>query len=84
MLSKEEYINQLETKVKELGKGQQELMKSRRKWKSRYYKLKSKNKELQKSVEQIYDDYQDIGKIAFEYSDKIDKLIEKLEECKYV
>ena len=62
-------------------------MQSRRKWKNRYYKTRNKNKDLQKSVEQIYDDYQDIGKIAFDYSDKIDqlesdkqKLIEKLEE----
>ena len=28
---------------------------------------------MQKSVEQIYDDYQDIGKMAFNYSDKIEK-----------
>lgn len=41
-----EYINQLETKVKELAKGQQELMQSRRKWKRRYYNLKNKNKKL--------------------------------------
>lgn len=69
-----EYIWQLETKIKELGKGQQSLMQSRRKWKNRYYKMRKKNKELQKSVEQIYDDYQDIGKIAFDYSDKIEQL----------
>lgn len=68
------YIDQLETKIKELGKGQQSLMQSRRKWKNRYYKTRNKNKELQKSVEQIYDDYQDIGKIAFDYSDKIEQL----------
>ena len=83
------YIGQLETKTKELGKGQQELIKSRRKWKKRYYKIKIKNKDLQQSVDQIYDDYQDIGKMAFDYSDKIDqlesdkqKLIEKLVEDK--
>ena len=29
--------------------------------------------DLQKSVEQIYDDYQDIRKMAFNYSDKIEK-----------
>lgn len=29
--------------------------------------------DLQKSVEQIYDDYQDVGKMAFNYSDKIEK-----------
>ena len=69
-----QYIEQLETKIKELGKGQQALMQSRKKWKNRYYKTRNKNKELQKSVEQIYDDYQDIGKIAFDYSDKIEQL----------
>lgn len=69
-----EYIEQLETKIKELGKGQQALMQSRRKWKNRYYKTRNKNKDLQKTVEQIYDDYQDIGKIAFDYSDKIEQL----------
>lgn len=81
------HIGQLETKTKELGKGQQELIKSRRKWKKRYYKIKIKNKDLQQSVDQIYDDYQDIGKMAFDCSDKIDqlesdkqKLIEKLEK----
>lgn len=57
-------------------------MQSRRKWKRRYYKMKSKNKDLQKSVEQIYDDYQDIGKIAFNYSDKLDKLKDEIEKDK--
>lgn len=75
-----EYIWQLETKIKELGKGQQSLMQSRRKWKNRYYKMRKKNKELQKSVEQIYDDYQDIGKMYFDLDEKRQKLIEKLEE----
>lgn len=49
--------------------------------------LEKENIDLQKSVEQIFDDYQDIGKKAFEYSDKIEqlktekqKLIEKLED----
>ena len=37
------YIDQLENKVKELGKGQHTLMQSRRKWKNRYYKEKRKN-----------------------------------------
>ena len=46
-------------------------MQSRRKWKRRYYKMKSKNKDLQKSVEQIYDDYQDIGKMYFNLIEKI-------------
>ena len=72
-------LEEKEYKIKQLGKGQQALMQSRRKWKRRYYKMKDKNKDLQKSVEQIYDDYQDIGKMAFNYSDKIeeqDKIID--------
>lgn len=36
--------------------------------------LKATNKDLQKSVDMIYADYQDIGNKAFEYSDKIEKL----------
>lgn len=81
------YIEQSETKIKELNKGRHSLMQSRRKWKNRYYKERAKAKDLQESVEQIYDDYQDIGKIAFDYSDKIEQLesdkkktIEKLEK----
>lgn len=35
--------------------------------------LEEQEKENRKSVEQIYDDYQDIGKMAFNYSDKIEK-----------
>ena len=76
-----EYIKQLATKIKELGRGQQSLIQSRKKWKNRYYKMRNKNKELQKSVEQIYDDYQDIGKMYFDLDEKRQKLIEKLEEA---
>lgn len=36
--------------------------------------LKATNKDLQKSVDMIYADYQDIGNKAFEYSDKIEQL----------
>lgn len=36
-------------------------------------KQEKKIADLQKSVKQIYDDYQDIGKMAFNYSDKIEK-----------
>ena len=32
---------------------------------------------------QIYSDYQDIGKIAFDLDEKVQKLIKKLEEEKY-
>lgn len=65
--------DELRQKVKEINKGINSLMQSRKKWKYRYYKMKNKNKDLQKSVEQIYDDYQDIGKMAFDYSDKIEQ-----------
>lgn len=67
----------------EKNKGINSLMQSRKKWKSRYYKMKNKNKDLQKSVEQIYNDYQDIGKMAFDYSDKIElqeKMIDLMAE----
>lgn len=69
--------------LEEKDKGINSLMQSRKKWKNRYYKMKNKNKDLQKSVEQIYDDYQDIGKMAFDYSDKIeqqDKIIDLMAE----
>lgn len=77
---KKKHIEKLENEIKELGKGQQSLIHSRRKWKHRYYKMKRKNKELQKAVEQIYDDYQDIGKIAFDYKDRIEELETKLKK----
>ena len=76
-------LEEKEYKIKQLGKGQQALMQSRKKWKYRYYKMKNKNKDLQKSVEQIYDNYQDIGKMAFDYSDELeqkDKIIDLMAE----
>lgn len=36
--------------------------------------LETDNTDLQKSVKQIYEDYQDIGKKMFEYSDKLEKI----------
>ncbi len=74
------YIEQLENKVKQLSKGQHTLMQSKRKWKNRYYKEKQKRREADKTVEQIYSDYQDIGKKAFDYSDKIEQLEKELKE----
>lgn len=44
--------------------------------------LKATNKDLQKSVDMIYADYQDIGNKAFEYSDKIEQLQKENEELK--
>ncbi len=78
-----EYIDQLETKLDELGKGQQTLINSRKKWKNRYYKEKRRRKEADRSVWQIYLDYQDIGKMYFDLDEKGQKLIEKLEKIKY-
>ena len=76
--------DELRQKVKEINKGINSLMQSRKKWKYRYYKMKNKNKDLQKSVQQIYDDYQDIGKMAFNYSDKLEqqeKIIDLMIDC---
>lgn len=75
--------DELRQKVKEINKGINSLMQSRKKWKYRYYKMKNKNKDLQKSVQQIYDNYQDIGKMAFDYSDELeqkDKIIDLMAE----
>ncbi len=75
--------DELRQKVKEINKGINSLMQRRKKWKYRYYKMKNKNKDLQKSVEQIYDNYQDIGKMAFDYSDELeqkDKIIDLMAE----
>lgn len=44
--------------------------------------LKATNKDLQKSVDMIYADYQDIGNKAFEYSDKIEQLQKENEDLK--
>ena len=76
-------IEKVLSMLEEKDKGINSLMQSRKKWKHRYYKMKNKNRELQKSIEQIYDDYQDIGKMAFNYSDKIeqqDKMIDLMLE----
>ena len=40
--------------------------------------LLKENKDLQKSVDQIYDNYQDISKMYFNLTEKIEKKIEKL------
>lgn len=42
--------------------------------------LEKENKDLQKSVDQIYDDYQDIGKMYFNLTEKIENKIEELKE----
>lgn len=50
-------------------------------------KKEAENADLQKSVEEIYEDYQDVGKKMFEYAEKVEQLetnnknlIEKLED----
>lgn len=57
--------------IEELQKGQNSLMSSRKKWKKKYYKEKRNSKDLQKSVDQIYDDYQDIGRMFFDLDEKV-------------
>lgn len=57
--------------IEELQKGQNSLMSSRKKWKKKYYKEKRNSKDLQKSVDQIYDDYQDIGRMFFNLDEKV-------------
>ena len=47
------HIQQLETKVSQLGKGQQSLIQSRRKWKKRYYKERTKVKELEEREQKV-------------------------------
>jgi len=77
-----EYIDQLENKVKELGKGQYTLMQSRRKWKNRYYKEKQKRKETDKAVEQTYDDYQNIiQQLKIEY-EQLTQSVKRYEEMR--
>ena len=46
---------------------------------TRYKQLEEENKELQKSVDQIYDDYQDIGKMYFNLTEKIENKIDKFD-----
>ncbi len=48
-----QYIEQLENKVKQLGKGQHTLMQSRKKWKNRYYNADKKRliKELETALD---------------------------------
>lgn len=45
--------------------------------------LESELEESRKETMQIYDDYQDIGKLFFDLDEKVQKLIEKLEKEKY-
>lgn len=46
-------------------------------------KLLKENKDLQKSVDQIYEDYQDIGKMYFNLTEKIEKKIEELKPINF-
>lgn len=73
-----QYIDQLESKVKELGKGQHILMYSRKKWKNKYYKERKIRREADKAVSQIYEDYQDIGNMYFNLDEKRQQAIEYL------
>lgn len=80
------YIEQIEQDNIALKKGQYSLMQSRQKWKIRYYKERKRRKEADKSIEQLYGDYNDAGNKMFEYAERVEqletkeqKLIEKLE-----
>lgn len=46
-----ELIKKQDQKIKQLNKGQQTLIHSRKKWKNRYYKMKVKNRELDKIID---------------------------------
>ena len=78
-----QYIEELETKVKELGKAQHTLMQSRRKWKKRYYKAKGK---LKNSIakQAIRDKIEELNNTKGDLADtivanaKVDVLIELL------
>ena len=53
--------DELKQKLKEVNKGINSLIQSRRKWKRRYYKMKDKNKNLQNKIidlmaEKIYEE----------------------------
>ena len=43
-------------------------------------KLQKENTDLQKSVDQIYEDYQDVGLRMFQYSETLDKIKEFLNQ----
>ena len=78
-LSTQTLVSMLRKDEKEINS----LRKSRKKWRYRYYKMKNKNKNLQKTVDQIYDNYQDIGEMALDYSEKLeqkDKIIDLMAE----
>ena len=66
-----EAIDYIMKHIQELQKGQNSLMDSKKKWKRKYYKEKRKSKDLQMSVDQIYEDYQDIGKMFFALDEKV-------------
>lgn len=42
--------------------------------------LKKENKDLQRSVDEIYEDYQDIGKMYFDLQEKVDDVVEYIKK----
>ena len=76
------YITKLETKVKELGKGQITLMQSRKKWKSRYYKEKAKGKEVIEDLKEVRHNLEKDGFVG--YADEIEDIIQFAEGEKEV
>lgn len=73
-----EYIDQLENKAKQLGKGQYVLMQSRRKWKNKYYKERRIRKE---AIEQLYLHYQDIGNMYFDLDEKVQNTTKQIQQA---
>ncbi len=74
----EEYIDQLEQENKALKKGQTSLMSSRKKWRNRYYNLKSKNKEDTEGWKSVLDCAKfEINKREQE-KDKANKVIDEM------
>ncbi len=75
-----QYIDQLEQENKALKKGQTSLMSSRKKWRNRYYNLKSKNKEDTEGWKSVLDCAKfEINKREQE-KDKANKVIDEMAE----
>ncbi len=72
-----QYIEKLENKVKELGKGQHTLMQSRRKWKNRYYKEKTENKELKIEVEHLKENVEGYSGLSKQIQEDFNEIVEE-------
>ena len=68
------YIEHLEAKLKELGKGHITLMQSRKKWKNRYYKERAKGKEVIEDLKEVRHNLEKDGFVG--YADEIEDIIQ--------